>query len=122
LIALAGRIVDAATGRPCAAGWIEVSSGTFRRTASQFGGSGVVRVALLPGRYRVEVSCVHQLSQPHYDDIVITDHDVVDRVWTVSAGGRVHGRIVDANGAPVPDARTCIASIRTMSARIRQHA
>ncbi|HEY1549980.1 MAG TPA: carboxypeptidase regulatory-like domain-containing protein [Kofleriaceae bacterium] len=101
---VSGRVTIAATGEPCTTNpSITLTAGRDTQTPSDTAdGAGVVHVGgLAAGTYRVEAACDHHLANAHYDDIVVTDHDVTDRVWTVTVGARITGRVVDDHGAPV---------------------
>ncbi len=59
---------------------------------------------VLPGTYNVTASCDGYQSHDKYDQIVITDKDVVGQVWEVDPGATVRGRVVTKTGDAVEDA------------------
>ncbi|MFT3692045.1 MAG: carboxypeptidase regulatory-like domain-containing protein [Kofleriaceae bacterium] len=64
---------------------------------------GVVRLdGVLPGHYVVGASCDGHLSRPHYDPIVVTDHDI-EATWTVDTGVSLSGTVRTASGQVVSD-------------------
>ena len=101
---VSGRVVIAPTGETCTSNPIvTLVTGHDVGTTCSADDTGIVHVpALAPGTYRVEVSCDHHRSNDHYDDVVVVDRDVTDRVWTVTAGATVTGRVLDQHGAPIP--------------------
>jgi protocatechuate 3,4-dioxygenase beta subunit len=104
---LRGRVVIDASGERCANPSLVVTHGSTTSTcgAENSGDGRVDSSALLPGTYQIYVTCDHELSSEHYADVVITDHDVVDQTWTVTAGGSITGTAIDSRGRPIAGVR-----------------
>ncbi|MBS1119144.1 MAG: hypothetical protein H6Q90_1372 [Deltaproteobacteria bacterium] len=66
---------------------------------------------VLPGTYRVEVSCEGHQSRDNYDPIVIADHDATGLVWEVDPGATVRGRVVTKTGDLIEDANVWARTI-----------
>ena len=75
-----------------------------KRSQGQPDGSVLVK-GLLPGTYEVSVSCEQHVPQREYPQIVVADTSIDGLQWSVSAGQSVQGRVVDAEGQPVANAR-----------------
>lgn len=101
-----GRIAVGDGDKPCTRGRLELrdpvrdqyhNSGTDER--------GGVRIeGLLPGTYKVHITCRHHLTQTESPDIELTDSDIVDLLFTVTDGVEIAGTIRDQDGKPVEDA------------------
>jgi uncharacterized GH25 family protein len=115
---ISGRIAIDPSGQPCTSDpsiAVTPEHGSWKSSSAD--NTGTVRAGgLTPGRYRIDVSCGHHLANAHYDDIVVTDHDVVDQRWHVTAGAMVTGRVVNAHGAPVADATVYAEEVLTSHA------
>lgn len=103
-----GKIVikDGEQERSCDNGrvWLHDKSRDrdFRGQARE---DGSVRIqAVMPGTYKANVRCRDYLEQDTYPEVVVSDADVVDLVWTVSPGAAIVGRIVDQARQPVTEA------------------
>ena len=61
-------------------------------------------VAVLPGKYDVDVSCNAHTSKEKYDQVIVTTAPIQGLVWEVDGGSSALGTVVDANGKPVANA------------------
>jgi hypothetical protein len=104
---VSGRIVVEPTGDDCPAHGVLLVNGARGETDA----SGIVRVPASAGTFHVNIYCDHYLADAHYDDVVVTDRDVTDQIWTVTRGASITGRVVDTKGAPVVDARVYADSV-----------
>ncbi|HTL34300.1 MAG TPA: carboxypeptidase regulatory-like domain-containing protein, partial [Kofleriaceae bacterium] len=59
---------------------------------------------VLPGTYKVEVSCEGYQAREKYDQVVVVDKDIENLVFEVDAGAVIKGRVTTKAGAPVEDA------------------
>jgi protocatechuate 3,4-dioxygenase beta subunit len=101
--AVAGKVVIVESKAPCTEGRVTlVSDGQQHGGSIDEHGEVLVR-AVLPGDYRVNVSCGGHISEPEYEPIVIVDQSRVELEWTVHTGLAIRGSVVDSNGAPVSD-------------------
>ncbi len=71
---------------------------------SQEDGSVLVK-GLLPGTYEAIVSCKGFVAEQEYADIVITDASIEGLTWSVHEGRQIAGKVVNAEGGPIEDAR-----------------
>jgi len=105
---VSGRVVVAGDGAPCAEGLVhldEVDGAQFRRETIDADGR-VSFGGILPGRYRVSVTCAGiDAASAHPDVVVAADAPPAEQRWVV--GGRkatIRGTVRSASGAPVAHA------------------
>jgi len=70
----------------------------FART---IGDGDVILEGVVPGSYGVAVTCRGFVPATSYEDLVVGDSDVEDVVWKVEPGGRIAGRVVGTDRAPM---------------------
>ena len=101
-----GRVVDLSGGSCDDGRRVTLTRGANAHVSKPVDDAGVSHIGgLVPGTYAVNVFCAHRRASPHYDDIVVTDRDIRDQMWNVTRGGVITGRVLDADGTPVPAAQ-----------------
>lgn len=102
-----GRVLAADDHQPCPKGWVLLSDAATReerRGPIDPDGSVELR-AVLPGSYKVTVTCEGFLTGSDYPSLAVTaGRDPAETLWTVERGGRIRGRVHDAGGAPLAGA------------------
>jgi hypothetical protein len=116
---LSGHVVIDPSGEPCAYPTLTITHGytTSIPDMESAADGGVRKWALVPGTYGISVACDHYVSAEHYEDVVITDHDVVGLTWKVTAGGSVSGKAVDSRGNPLAGMRVSASEIEPFDER-----
>jgi protocatechuate 3,4-dioxygenase beta subunit len=98
-----GRVVDKATGEPCRGGQVTITDpkqNEYSQTIIE--PDGWARMAsVIPGTYKVEVSCKDHVDRDDYPTITIKDRDAPSLTWEVDRGAGVRVEIVDGQGRPV---------------------
>ena len=100
---ISGRVVVAGSGQPCPEGTVTLHDPlTDRSSEGRISSDGQVRFrAVLPGNYRVEVSCRDHHREDKTPAVVVTDRPLGGLVWRVHPGRQIAGVIQDAAGAGV---------------------
>lgn len=90
-------------GASCERGDVSLSDRAQGRNAwGQPEADGVVRMrGMLPGEYKVEVSCEGYVSAERYERVTVVDKSVSGVKWTVTSGQAIRGVVVDGGGKPV---------------------
>ncbi len=101
-----GKIVIGETDEPCTRGSVSLreQDKDLRRSAGTEPDGSVEFRAVLPGTYKVSVSCQEWLEEDEYPDLVVADKDVLDQVWKVHTGAVIRGLVKTSTGEPVSDA------------------
>lgn len=109
---VAGRVVIAGTEQPCPEGWVSLRDeerDRWSRESIETDGRVELR-SVLPGTYKVRVSCEGYLERDKYPEIVVAKEDQLDLVWEVDGGATLTGAVVGAGGEPVADASVRVQS------------
>jgi protocatechuate 3,4-dioxygenase beta subunit len=100
-VALRGRVVVVETGEPCTGGSVTLSGDDFDgRGAIGEDGEVLIR-ALLPGEYRVSLSCSGHAPESSYDPIIVAEQPLEEVEWAVHTGLAIRGLVVDPAGEGV---------------------
>jgi hypothetical protein len=101
-----GRVLDAATHAPCTGGEVVITDDKQNEfSEGPIEPNGWVRMAsVIPGTYRVEVSCKGHVVRDDYPKVILVDHDAPELTWEVEEGGRVRVTLLDGAHKPVPRA------------------
>lgn len=98
-----GRVIDKATGEPCPGGQVTITDAKQAEfSQAPIEPDGWARMAsVIPGTYRVEVSCKDHVERDDYPTITIKDRDAPPLTWEVDKGASVRVEVVDGQGRPV---------------------
>lgn len=99
--------------RPCAEGSVglqEPAANRWKGDATDPDGTIEIH-AVLSGKYDVNVRCEGFLSRDKYDPVEVGATDVAGLTWTVGSGGRIKGRVLDSEGAPIAKAHVSAQSV-----------
>jgi protocatechuate 3,4-dioxygenase beta subunit len=101
-----GRVVDKASGEPCVGGQVTITDSKQNEfSQAVIEPDGWARMAsVLPGDYRVEVSCKDHIPRDDYPHVVVKDKDLPTLSWQVDRGASIRVEVVDEKGRPVPQA------------------
>ena len=113
-VTVRGRVLVSGDAEPCTDGWVELEEKEVQRwsRSDRTDPDGSVELTgLLPGTYEVKVNCDGYVSQEEYADVVVSDQPLNDVVWEVDPGRAIRGRVVDATGEPVTEARVRARSV-----------
>jgi protocatechuate 3,4-dioxygenase beta subunit len=106
-------VVSIAGGAPCPSGWVGLRYATSdEETGGRIEEAGAVTIkAVLPGTYRVEVSCEGFVEAKEYPDLAVTaGADPPRQTWTVARGARIRGAVKTSTGEPVAGAEVSARS------------
>jgi protocatechuate 3,4-dioxygenase beta subunit len=96
----------------CPDGWLWLSDRNDRSFSARTDATGAVRIeAIIPGSYRVWVSCEDHVSEDPYPDLVVGDADVIGREWRTHAGSKVSGTVRTTAGAPIAEAQINVRTV-----------
>ena len=92
-----GRVLDKATGEPCQGGSVTITDRKQNEySRAPIEPDGWARMAsVIPGTYRVEVSCKDHVDRDDYPTIAIKDEDAPPLTWEVDKGASVRVEAVD---------------------------
>ena len=92
-----GRVMVEDGDTPCPSGAVDLQDERQQLTAGEklSADGSVEMLAVLPGRYQVQVSCDGFLERDDYADLVVGEADVSGVVWSVTKGYTVRGVVVD---------------------------
>ncbi len=98
-----GRVVDKATGEPCKGGQVTITDRKQNEySQAAIDPDGWARMpSVIPGTYRVQVSCQDHVPRDDYPQVIVADKDMAPLTWQVDAGARVVVEVVDSEGRPV---------------------
>jgi protocatechuate 3,4-dioxygenase beta subunit len=112
-----GRVVVAGDDAPCAEGLVhldEVDGARFRHETIDADGR-VSFGGILPGRYRVSVTCAGiDAASAHPDVVVVADAPTAEERWVVgSTKATIRGTVRSASGPPVAHATVQVERVAT---------
>jgi protocatechuate 3,4-dioxygenase beta subunit len=95
-----GRVVDKATGAPCTSGTVMITDGKQSEfSQAPIEPDGWARMAsVIPGTYRVEVTCKGHVKGEDYPLVAVKDRDLAPLTWPVDKGASIRVEVVDAEG------------------------
>jgi protocatechuate 3,4-dioxygenase beta subunit len=101
-----GRVVDKVTGEPCAGGRVLLDDHAQSEFAeATIEPDGWARMAsVIPGNYRVEVTCNGHVARDDYAKVVVKDRDLAPLRWEVDKGASVRVEVVDGQRKAVTKA------------------
>jgi protocatechuate 3,4-dioxygenase beta subunit len=101
-----GRVVDKATGEPCTGGQVVITdSKQSEYSQAAIEPDGWARMAsVIPGDYRVEVTCKDHIVRDDFPHVVVKDKDAPTLTWQVDRGASIRVEVVDEKGRPIPQA------------------
>lgn len=101
---VAGRIVTE-TEEPCREGSVRIAAaGRPGMSAAVEKDGGVAFRAVLPGTWKVSVTCTGFLAEETYPELVVGEADVDGLSWTVRKGLAIRGTVEDERGEPIAEA------------------
>lgn len=110
-------VIASATGEPepCAGGNVSLSMDHQESYWQPIEAEGMVHFrGVLPGTYRVSVSCTDMLSEETYAELEVgTEPEaLVGLVWEVREGLAIRGEVVDSTGQPVDEVRVVARALQ----------
>jgi hypothetical protein len=98
-----GRVLEKASGAPCPGGTVTIADAAQNESSeAEIRPDGAVRMAsVIPGDYKVRVSCTDHVDGSEYPNIVIKDRDAPFSTWEVEKGAGVRVAVVDSRGKGV---------------------
>jgi protocatechuate 3,4-dioxygenase beta subunit len=101
-----GRVVDKESGEPCRSGQVVITDAKQAEfSQAEIEPDGWARMAsVIPGTYRVQVTCQGHLERDDFPTITVKDRDAPPLTWEVERGAEVRLEIVDGQGRAVTKA------------------
>jgi protocatechuate 3,4-dioxygenase beta subunit len=108
-----GRVVDKETGEPCHGGRVVITDDKQSEfSQAEIEPDGWARMAsVIPGTYRVEVTCQDHVDRDDYPTITVKDRDAPPLTWEVDKGARARLEVVDTKGRAVTKASVWVSPV-----------